>query len=115
MQAPGMMVGVACGPPSGGGALSSLAGGGGDPAVGATGQLPAALMDAPVMGSAHQGQVVQVGGAAVDPVPQMMGVTPGQGPVTVGEDTATVADGQGGALGWGDDPGRPSDLQGPAG
>src|SRR5215216_6184127 len=89
---------------SGGGALSSAPGGGGEPAVGAAGQLPAALMDAPVMGSADQGQVVQLGGAAVDPVPQMMGVTPGQGTVTVGEDTTLVADGEGVALGRGDDP-----------
>jgi hypothetical protein len=52
--------------------------GGGQPAVGAAGQPPAALMDRAVVGPAHQGQVSEVGGAAMQPVPQMMGlVTPG--------------------------------------
>ena len=73
--------------------------GGGQLAVGSAGQPPPALMDRPVVGPAQQGQVRQVGGAAVQPVQQMMALTPGQGPVTVGEDTAAVADGQGGALG----------------
>src|SRR5215207_377836 len=45
----------------------------------------------------------------------MMALTPGQGPVTVGEDTATVADSQGAALGGGDDPAGPPDVQGLAG
>ncbi len=74
-------------------------------------QLPAALMDGPVMGPAEQGQVGQVGGAAMEPVAQVVGVAPGQGSGAVGEDTAAVADGQGGALAGLDDPGGPSDLQ----
>src|SRR5215207_2749731 len=45
-------------------------------------------MDGSVVGPAQQGQIRQVGGAAVEPVPQMVGVAPGQGPFTVGEDTA---------------------------
>jgi hypothetical protein len=35
---------------------------GGDAAVGLAGQAPAALMDGPVMGPAHQGQIREVGG-----------------------------------------------------
>ena len=85
--------------------------GGGQLAVGAAGQLPAALMDRPMVGPAQQGQVRQVGGAAVQPVQQMMALAPGQGPVTVGEHTAAVADGQGGALGGGDDPAGPPEVQ----
>src|SRR5215207_9588454 len=69
-------------------------------------------MDGSVVGPAQQGQIRQVGGAAMEPVPQMVGVAPGQGPFTVGEDTAPVPDGQGGALAGLDDPGGPADLQG---
>src|SRR5829696_9116095 len=47
----------------------------------------------------------------MEPVPQMVGLAPGQGPFTVGEDTAPVPDGQGGALAGLDDPGGPADLQ----
>ena len=85
--------------------------GGGQLAIRAAGQLPAALMDRPMMGSAQQGQIGQVGGAAMEPVAHMVGFAPGQGPLAVGEDTAAVADGQGGALGGLDDPGGPPDLQ----
>jgi hypothetical protein len=81
-------------------------------AVGPAGQLPAALMDRPMMGPAHQGQIRQIGGAAVQPVDQMMGLTPGQGPLAVGEHTAAVAHGQGAALGRGDDPAGPAQVQG---
>jgi hypothetical protein len=69
-------------------------------------------MDGPVMGPAEEGEIPEVGGAAVDPVPQMMGVAPAQGPITAWEDTATVAHGQGGPLGWLDDPGATADVQG---
>jgi hypothetical protein len=41
----------------------------------------------------------------------MVGFAPGQGPLTVGEDTAAVADREGVALGGLDDPGGPADLQ----
>ena len=64
-----------------------------------------------MVGPAEQGQVGQVGGAAMQPVAQVVGVAPGQGPLAVGEDTAAVADRQGGALGGLDDPGGPADLQ----
>ena len=93
-----------------GGGMSPMRWGGGEAAVGAAGQLPAALMDGAVVGSAQQGQIGQVGGAAMEPVAQVVGVAPGQGPLAVGEDTAAVADGQGGALGGVDDPGGPPDL-----
>ena len=75
-------------------------------------QLPAALMDGPVVGSAEQGEVGQVGGAAMEPVAQVVGFAPAQGSGAVGEDTAAVAHGQGGALGGLDDPGGPADFQG---
>ena len=47
-----------------------------------------------MVGAADHGEVREVGGAAVDPVPEMVGVAPGQGPVAVGEDAAAVADGR---------------------
>jgi hypothetical protein len=99
---------------SGGGGCwlgSSMRWGGGQPAIGVAGQSPAALMDRPVVGPAQQRQVGQVGGAAVQPVDQMMGLTPGRGSVAAGEHTATVADGQGGALGGLDDAGGAAHLQ----
>ena len=84
---------------------------GGQAAVGAAGESPAALMHRPMMGPTDQGQVIEVGGAALEPVAQMMGLIPGQGAGTVGDDTAAVTDGQGGAVGGLDDPGGPADLQ----
>jgi hypothetical protein len=65
-----------------------------------------------MMGPAQQDQVVQVGGAVIHPVPQMMGFAPGQGPVAGGEDAAAVADGQGDALAGLDDPAGPTNVQG---
>jgi hypothetical protein len=103
---------------SGGGGLSSVGSmrwGGGQPPVGLSGKLPAAVMDRPVMGPAQEYQVGQVGGAAIQPVPQVVSLTPGQGPVTARDDTAAVADGQGGSLAGLDDPGGPADVQGLAG
>ncbi len=92
--------------------MSPIRWGGGEPAVGlVAGQPPAALMDRPVVGSAQQGQVGQVGGAPVEPVAQMMGLAPGQGTGTTREDAAAVAHGQGGALGGGDDPAGPAEVQ----
>ena len=72
---------------------------GGELSVGMAGQLPAALMDRSMVGSAEQGQVGQIGRAAMEPVAQVVGLAPGQRAGAVGEDTAAVADGQGGALG----------------
>ena len=46
--------------------------GGGQPAIWVAGQLPAAVMDGPMMGPAQQDQVGQVGRAAVQPMPEMM-------------------------------------------
>ena len=64
-----------------------------------------------MMGPAEEGEVGQVGGAAVQPGDQVVALAPGQGPVTVGEDTAAVADGQGAGLGGGADPAGPAHLQ----
>ena len=116
MRSPGMVGRVDCPalPGLGDAGMSSPVGwlgrGGGEAAVGAAGQLPAALMHGPVMDPAQQGQVGQVGGAAMQPMLEVMGLAPGQGPVAVGENTAAVTDGQGGALGRLDDPGGPSHL-----
>src|SRR5215207_5252871 len=90
--------------------MSSVGWGGGEVAVGSAGQLPAAVVDRPMVGSAHQGQIGQIRGAAIDPMPQVVALTPGDGPGAVGEHTAPVADGQGAALGRGDDPAGPPDF-----
>jgi hypothetical protein len=89
--------------------------GGGEAPIRSAGQPPPTLMDRPVVVSAQQGEIGQVGGAAIEPVNQMMTVAPGQGPGAVGEDTTAVADGEGVALSGGDDPAGPPDVQGLAG
>jgi hypothetical protein len=91
--------------------MRSVRWGGGEVAVGVAVKPPAALVDRPMMGPAHQGQVVEVGGAAMEPGDQMMGLTPARGPITAREDAATVADHQGGALGGRHHPGGPAHLQ----
>jgi hypothetical protein len=96
---------------SSGGGMSPVGWGGGQLAVGLADQPPAALMDRSVVGSAYQGQVGQVGRAAMEPMAQMMGLTPGQRPRTAGEHTTTVTHSQGGPLGGLDDPAGPPDLQ----
>src|SRR5215213_7287521 len=63
-----------------GGLVSSMWWGGGELSVGAADEPPAAVMDGPMMGPADQGQVVQVGGTTLQPMPDVMGFTPGQGP-----------------------------------
>jgi hypothetical protein len=93
------------------GSVCSLGWGGGQPPVGLSLESPAPLMHRPMMSPAHQGQVGQVGRAAMEPVLEMVGLTPAQGPVTAREDTATVAHGQSGALGGLDDPGGPPHVQ----
>jgi hypothetical protein len=95
--------------------VGSVAWSGGAAAIGPAGQLPTALMRRPMMRPTQQGQIRQVGGATIRPGDQMMALAPGQGPVTVGEHTAAVADGQGAALGRGDDPAGPADIEGLAG
>jgi hypothetical protein len=70
------------------GRMGSVAWGGGEPPIGPAGQLPAPLMDRPMMRPAEQGQIGQVGGAAVQPVDQMVALAPGQRPIAVGEHTA---------------------------
>ncbi len=84
---------------------------GGQALIRATNEPPAALMDRPMMGPAHQGQIGQIGGAAIQPVDQMMGLAPGQGALAVREDAAAVADSQSGPLGRADDPGGPAQVQ----
>jgi hypothetical protein len=93
----------------------SVGWGGGESPVGAAGQLPAALVDGPMVAAAEEGQVGQVGGAAVQPGDQVVGLAPGKGPLAVGNHTAAVTHGQRAALGRGHDPAGPADLQGLAG
>jgi hypothetical protein len=93
----------------------SMGWGGREAPIGLAGELPAALVDRPMLGPAQQHQVGQVGGAAIQPVPPMMGLPPGQRPLTVSDHAAAVADGQGVALAGGDDPGGAAQVQGLAG
>jgi hypothetical protein len=74
-------------------------------------QPPPALVDRAMMSPAQQRQVGKVGGAAVEPVAQVMGLAPGWGSVAAGEGAAAVPDHQGGALGGGHHPAGPADLQ----
>src|SRR5829696_5692011 len=78
---------------------SSIRWGGAEPPVRAADEPPAAPMDGPMMGPTDQREVVQVGGATIQPMPHMMTLTPGQRPATAGEDTTTVPHSQGAALG----------------
>ena len=86
--------------------------GGGEAPVGVAVQPPAALMHRAMMGPAEQGQIGQVGGATMEPVPEMMGFAPGRGPLAAGHRTAAVTHHQGGPLGGRDDPGGAAELQG---
>jgi hypothetical protein len=86
---------------SGRGPVLSMGRDAGEPPIRTTEQPPATLMNHPMVSPTQQHQVREVGRAAIQPVPQMMGLTPGQRPVTTREDTAAVPYGQGAALaGW---------------
>jgi hypothetical protein len=89
----------------------SMRWGGGQAPIRVAVKPPAPLMHRPMMGPAHQGQVRQVGGAAMEPVDQMMGFAPARGPITASDGAATVADDQGVALGGVHDPGGAAHLQ----
>ena len=91
--------------------MSSVGWGGGQLAVGLAGQPPAPLMDRAMMGPAQQGQIGQIRRAAMQPMAQMMGLAPDQGPLAAGEHTATVTNRQSGPLGGVHDPAGPADLQ----
>src|SRR5829696_4757501 len=89
--------------------------GGGEAPIRPSDQPPTALMDSPMMSPADQGQVVQIRRATIQPVPDMMALTPGQGAAAAWEDTAAVPHGQGLPLGGSDHSGGPADVQGSAG
>jgi hypothetical protein len=103
------------GPPaadgSGRNGSSSVRRGGGELAVGVAVQPPAALVHGTVMGAAQQHEVGEVGRAAVQPVAQVVCVTPGERPVTAGEAAAAVTHRQGDALGGRHDPYGATQLQ----
>ena len=58
------------------------------------GEAPAAFVAEGVVAATQQAEVLYVGGAAVFPPDEVVGVAPGGRPVTAGEDTAAVADRQ---------------------
>ena len=91
--------------------MSSVGWAGGQLTVGEADQPPTPLMDRPMMRPAHQRQVGQIGRAAMQPVPQMMGLTPSQRPRTARDHTATITHRQGGPLGGPNDPAGPAHLQ----
>jgi len=91
--------------------MSSVGWAGGQLSVGEAEKPPAALMDRPMMSPTHQGQIGQIRRTTVQPVPQMMRLTPGQRPRTAREHTATITHRQGGPLGGPNDPAGPTDLQ----
>ena len=65
-------------------------------------QGPGAGVDVVVVSAADEGEVVEVGGAALGPVPQVVGVAPGCGGGAAGDDAGAVAGDQCAALGRGD-------------
>src|SRR6266545_7732227 len=68
-----------------------------------------------VVSGAEEDGVVQVGGAAVGPVPQMVGVAPAGGQVAAGEGAARIPQGQGAAQRGGDGALGAAEVQGLAG
>ena len=81
------------------------------PTIGIPLEPPAALMGRPMVGPTQQHQVGQVGGAAIESVPDMVGLAPPQRPAAAGEHTAAVPHGQGLTLGRGDDPAGSAHIQ----
>ena len=84
----------------GGVELGSLVGvdpGWGDDPGGAVahGEVPDALVVGGVVAGAEQGQVVEVGGAAVAPMDEVVGVAAVRGYAAAGDDAASVAGGTG--------------------
>jgi hypothetical protein len=57
-------------------------------------EVPAVLVDQVVVSSAERDEVVELGGAAVWPVPDVVGLAPGRWPVAAGVAAAFVADGE---------------------
>jgi hypothetical protein len=88
---------------------------GSQPPIRPAGQPPAPLMHRPMMRPTQQGQIDQVGGAAIQPMLNVVGFTPGKRPLAVGEHTAAVTHSQGKALGGLDHPGAAAHVQGLAG
>ena len=78
--------GSIAGPRLSGGPVFSVWWGGAEAAVGSADEPPAAVMDGPVMRPTDQGEVVQVGGATIQPMPHMMAFTPGQGAAAAGDE-----------------------------
>jgi hypothetical protein len=90
------------------GAMGSMRWGGRQAAIRSAGEPPAPLVDIPMMGPAQQRQIREVGGAIMQPVAQMMRLTPGQRPRAVREHAPPVPHGQGGPLGGLGRPGWPA-------
>ena len=65
-------------------------------------QVPGAFVDGVVVDGAQQHQVVEVCGAVLEPVDDMVGVAPRLGPVAPGEHTAAVSHDESSSLGEAD-------------
>ena len=74
--------------------------------------FPGGVVDDAVVAAAQQDEIVEVGGAAVGPVSDVVGVGPAGGVGAAGVGAALVAGGQGFALVDGDQSAAASDVQG---
>src|SRR6476469_5010783 len=81
-------------------------------AGGGNGGGEVAVVDLGVVSRAEQGAVGQVGGSAVAPVHDVVGVAPGGGDGAAGEAAAVVAGGQGQALGAGEQAPAAAEVEG---
>ena len=75
------------------------------------GHGPAVVVDEVVVSVAEQGEVVELGGAAVGPVLHVVGVAAAWSSGAAGEAAAAVAEVQGAAHGFGDGVGEPADVE----
>lgn len=71
---------------------------------GGAGEPEASFVEEGVVAAAHHDQVVEVGGASVGPMDDVMDVTPVGRTVTAGEPAMPVTNEDGPALGGGDGP-----------
>ena len=73
--------------------------------------FPAGILEPAVMMPAHQGEVVDIGGAAIAPPDDVMGLAPGRRDGAAGERAATVAGRESAALGGLGQSRRPTEAE----